>query len=237
MKSIFKTSLSFIFLICFSFVLQAQIEIEIPKPKWNYENDYRFDKSNSFEVYFYGKKSKLLSKLDYKTHYQSFGGMFSVSHRENNRLKLETVFDTKNQIVVQKFGEGTEAYYNIAGYFIPEGKKIKRLELIPTEESKIILGYRCKKYIYALKNITGEAWITDEVKLTNEVGIFRASKYSKYHNGDVPEGFIMEMTSRAKNGSVTLMKTIALEQQEDYYLNFSNEKVNTSINRGNYYDF
>jgi hypothetical protein len=59
------------------------------------------------------------------------------------------------------FGTGGDAIpmYNAGGYkYYPDEKDLKRLEIVPTDENKQILGFNCKKYTY--KKIFGEVWIT-----------------------------------------------------------------------------
>lgn len=80
-------------------------------------------------------------------------------------------------------------------------------------------------------------WITDEVKLSNDIGVFRAAKMAAIHNTLSVGGFVMEMTTEDVNGGKTLMKTISLFNNESYTADFSNAQMSYAINKINYYTF
>jgi hypothetical protein len=125
-----------------------------------------------------------------------------------------------------------------AGRFkFPEGGEIKRLELVPTEETRTIAGRLCRRYTYTYKAITGSAWITKEITLPNDFGIFRAAKMSALHNTLSDEGFVMEMTSEDSKGGKTVMTTTALETKATKTVTLPRDKVGTAINKVSYFTF
>lgn len=216
----------------------AQLQVKVPGLKW--DENYTFDHCNTFQIEFYAKNHELMRTMDYKTHYQSDGENFDVKLVNNGRgNSIETVLDKKNEVAVQIFGaEGTaEPFYNAGGYKFPAEPDLKKLELIPTSETKDILGFACCKYTYTYKKIFGEVWITDAVQLSNDLGIFRAAKMSALHNTLSVGGFVMEMTTEDVRGGKTLMKTISLETPENYTVNFKDVKMNTAINKVNYFTY
>jgi hypothetical protein len=127
--------------------------------------------------------------------------------------------------------------YNAGGFKYPDASELKRLDIVATSESKKILGYDCKKYTYTYKKIFGEVWITDQVKLSNDLGVFRACKMEALHNTLSVQGFVMEMTTEDAKGGKTLMKTILLMNDEKYIVDLKGVNMSTAINKVNYYIF
>jgi GLPGLI family protein len=212
-------------------------QLKAPGVKW--DETYSFDKCNVLKIEFYAKGNELMRTLDYKTYYQSNGDNFSiVSTNPKGKDRSETLIDKKHEIAIQSYKSGdTYMMCNAGGYKMPEAAELKKLDLIPTNETKQILGHKCKKYTYTYKKIFGEVWITDEVKLPNDYGIFRAAKMAALHNTLSVGGFVMEMTSEDAKGGKTLMKTISLENNENYIASFSKAEMTTAINKVNYYTF
>ncbi|MDO9154358.1 MAG: hypothetical protein Q7U47_11780 [Paludibacter sp.] len=236
-KSIlFSLSLFFVFT-----AVQSQIKLpKITAPGVKWESTYHFDKCNVFKVDFYAKNNELMRTLNYRTYYQSEGGDFSVKLMSDKKSQgLETVFDIKNEVAIQIWGSGevTKPYYNAGGFKYPVGNEIKKLEISPTNETKQMLGVNCKKYTYTYKKIFGEVWITDQINLSNDFGIFRAAKMASLHNTLSVGGFVMEMTTEDAKGGKTVMKTISLKNDEKYTLNFGGVEMNTAINKINYFTF
>lgn len=223
-----------------SFIFTAGLiaQVKIKTPGLNWEKSYTFDQCNTFEVVFYNKKSEPVKKLAYKTRYQSKGKDFSVKLFDLSRnYELETVFDLKNEVAIQIWKTGTQPYYNAGGFKYPSEKDLKQLVLTPTAETQQILGYNCTKYTFQYKKIMGEVWITNEVQLTNDVGIFRAAKMSSLHNTLSAGGFVMEITSRDSKGGKTVMKTITLQEVEKHVVDFDGVDMNTAVNKVNYFTF
>ncbi len=216
----------------------ALFPISPPGVKW--DKVYSFDKSNVFKMEFYAKNNELMRTMDLKTCYQSDGENFDVRFiTDKTGMGQETVIDKKNEVAIQIFGTGGGAtpLYNAGGYKYPADQDLKRLELVPTDETRQILGYTCKKYTYTYKKIFGEVWITDQVTLPNDIGVFRACKMAALHNTLSEVGFVMEMTTEDAKGGKTLMKTVSLENAEKYTLDLNKVEMNTAMNKVNYFVF
>ena len=241
MKRLF-ISLTF-FLTLTSFAV-AQININLPKvtaPGVKWAESYPFDKCNSFKIDFYAKNNELMKTVNYKTYYQSKGADFVVKMLpEKNNGGMETILDKTNEVAIQIFGAGvmdTKPYYNAGGFKYPAESDLKKLEMTATTETKKIAGYTCKKYTYTYKKIFGEVWITDDVKLPNDVGVFRAAKMAALHNTLSVSGFVMEMTTEDSRGGKTVMTTLSLMANEKYTINLKGVDMNTALNKVNYYTF
>ena len=217
--------------------LSMSAQIKVPGVSW--DKSYSFDKCNKFKVDFYDKKGTLMRAMDYQTYYQSDGKDFDVLLVDDGRgNNTETIFDLKKEVVVQIFKSKNVSYmHNASRFKFPESNEIKKLDLIPTDETKQILGYTCKKYTYTYKKIFGECWITDEIKLSNDYGIFRAAKMASLHNTLSVGGFVMEMTSEDAKGAKTVMRTVLLKNDEPYTVNLEKADMGTSINKASYYVF
>jgi len=216
----------------------AQLQVTAPGVKW--EPAYHFDKCNSFQMDFFAKGNELMRTMEYRTYYQSNGVNFLVRLMAKNKGNgMETIMDLKNQVAIQIMGTGgsTEPYYNAGGYKMPASEELKKLEILPTDETRTILGLDCRKYTYTHKKIFGEVWITEQVDMSNDLGIFRAAKMAALHNTLSVGGFVMEMTSEDAKGGKTVMKTIQLNQDEKIEIDLKNVKMNTAINKVNYFVF
>jgi hypothetical protein len=216
----------------------GQLQLKAPGVKW--DESYSFDKCNTFKIEAYAKNNELMRTGQFKTYYQSDGENFVVkSVTEVKGNGSETVLDKKNEVGIQIFGSGGGAIpiYNAGGYKYPTGEDLKKLDLIPTNETRQILGFDCKKYIYTYKKIFGEVWITDQINLSNDLGVFRACKMAALHNTLSVPGFVMEMTTEDDKGGKTLMKTVSLNNDEKYTLDLKGVEMNTAINKVNYYIF
>ena len=226
-----------LFLIVILTSLLTNAQLKAPGVKWN--DTYSFDKSNVFKVYFYAKNNELMREMDYKTYYQSDGKDFDVLLVDDGRgNNTETIFDLKNEVAIQIFKSKNVPYMHNAGRFkYPEGDQLKKLEIVPTSETKQILGFNCKKYTYTYKKISGECWITEEIDLSNDYGIFRAAKMAALHNTLSVGGFVMEMTTEDAKGGKTVMTTISLKNNEKHTANFKAVEMGTAINKTNYFIF
>lgn len=233
-----KKLVVFIVLLIFAFSIKAQLTLKAPGVKW--DASYSFDRCNLFKMEMYAKNNELMRSYRFQTCFQSDGDNFIV--RTITEVKgngMETLFDKKKEIAIQMIGTGGGAkpYYNAGGYKFPAEADLKRLEIVPTTETKQIAGFNCKKYTYTFKKIFGEVWITDEIKLKNDLGVFRACKMQALHNTLSVEGFVMEMTTEDSRGGKTLMTTVSLQNQENYTVDFKDVEMNTAINKVNYYTF
>jgi len=216
-------------------IISANAQLTAPGVKW--DESYSFDKVNVFKVEFYAKNNELMRIMNCKTYFQSTGDNFVVKMGKDGNA-METVIDKKNEIAIQIFGSGSPTpSYNAGRYKYPTEEDLKKLEIIPTTETKQILGYTCKKYTYTYKRIFGEVWLTDQVTLSNDLGVFRAAKMAAKHNTLSVAGFVMEMTTEDSGGGKTLMTTVSLNYDEKYNLNFNGVNMSTAINKINYYTF
>ncbi len=232
MKKTILLSLS-ILLVSFAFA-----QLKAPGVKW--DDSYSFDQYNSFQIEFYAKDHELMRTQKIKTYYQTDGENFAVQFiSEMKSGGMKTILDKKNEVAVQIIGEGGGAnpYYNTGGFKYPETADLKKLEIVATNETKDILGYTCKKYTYTHKKIFGEIWITDQVKMPNDLGVFRAAKMAALHNTLSVDGFVMEMTTEDSRGGKTLMKTVSLKNQETNTFDLKGVEMNTAINKVNYFTF
>lgn len=215
----------------------AQAQMRAPGVKWN--DSYVFDVCNTFKLEAYAKNNQLMRTMNFKTHYQSGGDNFDILFITNVKGNgWETIIDKKNEVGIQIIGEGGPApTLNVGGYKLPAEADLKKLEIIPTSETKEICGYKCKKYTYTYLKIFGEVWLTDEVKLNNDLGVFRACKMAAKHNTLSVPGFVMEMTTEDSRGGKTLMTTVSLNVAENYTRNLNRKDMSTSLNKVNYYIF
>lgn len=216
----------------------GQLQIKAPGVKW--DESYSFDKCNTFKIEFYAKGNELMRTMQYKTYYKSESENFVVKLVTDGKGNgMETVIDKKNEIAIQIMGTGgnSKPYYNAGGYKYPAEADLKKLEIVPTSETKQILGLTCKKYTYTFKKIFGEVWITDQITLSNDVGVFRAAKMAAKHNTLSMGGFVMEMTTEDSGGGKTLMKTVSLKNSEKFTVDLKGVEMNTAINKVNYFTF
>lgn len=230
-----KTILSLLSL----FLMTASFaQIKAPGVKW--DESYSFDRYNSFEIEFYAKNNELMRTQKIKTFFQTKGDNFAVQFISDMKGGgMKTILDKKNEVAIQIIGEGGGAkpFYNAGGFKYPEAIDLKKLEIVATDETKDILGFTCKRYTYTYKKIFGEVWITDQVKIPNDLGVFRAAKMAALHNTLSVEGFVMEMTTEDARGGKTLMKTISLDNQELNAIELKGVDMNTAINKVNYFTF
>ncbi len=219
-------------------VSNAQLQLKAPGVKW--DESYSFDQCNVFQVEAYAKNNELMRTMHFKTYYQTDGINFVTKYvTESKGMGSETILDKKNEVAIQILGEGGGAkpFYNAGAFKYPAEADLKKLEIVATDETKEILGFSCRKYTYTYKKIFGEVWITDQVSLPNDIGVFRAAKMAAIHNTLSVSGFVMEMTTEDAKGGKTLMKTVSLKNQEKYTVDLKGADMNTAINKVNYYTF
>jgi len=228
-----------IILTLFSFLLNSAFLAEKPLSV-KFEQTYQFDRCNVFEMEIYARNNELMKTMHFRTYYQSDGENFVTKLVSETRGgNMETIIDKKNEIAIQIFGSGGGAtpMYNAGGYKYPEELDLKKPEIVPTDGTRQILGYECKKFTYTYKKIFGEVWLTDKVRLPNDIGVFRACKMAALHNTLSEPGFVMEMTTEDVKGGKTLMKTISLENVEKYILDLKGVEMTKAINKVNYFTF
>jgi hypothetical protein len=233
-----KKSISLILLTLFAHLSYSQLQLKAPGVKWN--ESYTFDQCNVFQVEAYAKNNELMRTMHFQTWYQSEGNNFVTKLvTESKGSGSETILDKTNEVAIQIWGEGGGAtpYYNAGAFKYPAEADLKKLEILATSETKDILGFSCKKYTYTYKKIFGEVWITDQITLPNDLGVFRAAKMAAIHNTLSVSGFVMEMTTEDAKGGKTLMKTISLKNAGKYTVDLKGVEMNTAVNKVNYYTF
>jgi hypothetical protein len=230
-----KKPVSIIFAVFTALLTLTGFTLNPPEVKW--EESYSFDKRNDFVVEFYAKGNELMRTMDVNIYYQSFGDNFDVKMMMKSNV-TETVIDKKNEVAIQIFGAGGPTpMYNAGGFKYPSAEELKQLQIVPTAETKEILGYTCKKFTYTYKKIFGEVWLTDQVTMPNDIGVFRAAKMAALHNTLSVPGFVMEMTTEDEKGGKTLMKTVSLQNDEKYSVDFNGVEMSVAVNKVNYFTF
>jgi hypothetical protein len=202
--------------------------------KW--DDSYTFDMYNVSKIEFY-QNGKMMRAQTFRTCYQSDGENFDVKYMPERGMAFETILDRKNQVGIQIMGlpGASSTTYNAGAYkYIPDAE-LKKLDLVATSETKSIAGFNCKKYTYTYQKIFGEVWITDEVNLSNDLGMFRSCKMIAKHNTLSVPGFVMEMTTEDAKGGRTLMTTVSLKNQEKYTVNLKGVSMSTAINKVSYF--
>lgn len=231
------TKLMVLFLVAFTPVVSFA-QLKVAGVKW--DESYVFDRCNGFKMEIYAKNNELMRTRQFKTFYQSAGENFLVQMvTEAKGAGMETLLDKKNEVAIQIMGSGGGAtpYYNVGGFKYPPETELKKLEVVPAAETKQILGFTCKRFTYTYKKIFGEVWISDQINMPNDIGVFRACKMAALHNTLSVPGFVMEMTTEDSGGGKTLMTTVSLEKSEKYTLDLKGVSMNTAINKVNYYTF
>ena len=227
-----------VFLIALAAVVSSFAQFKPKGVIW--DEQYTFDKCNSFKIEFYAKKGELMKTMQYKTLYQSKGENFSVRLETDRKSGgMETVIDRKNMTAIQLFGTGGGAtpMYNAGAFKYPADKDLKKLDLAATTETRQILGLACRKYTYTFKKIFGEVWLTDQITMQNDLGLFRACKMAALHNTLSVPGFVMEMTTEDARGGKTLMTTVSLQNDVSDTVSFKGVEMGKAINVVNYYTF
>lgn len=88
-----------------------------------------------------------------------------------------------------------------------------------TGKEKKILGYTCQQYLFSSAEAEGEMWITEELDLPNFDLFTYMQKMAprnsnQTHNAweEMKDGFVLEMTTKDKKGSVSKIETIKVDQ-------------------------
>jgi len=220
-------------------ILMTYANLPLNPAGLNWEQVYKFDKSNVFAMELYAKNNELMTTINYKTYYQSAGENFDVKMvTDGHSNGSETVIDKNNQVAIQIMGLGTASpLYNAGGFKYPNAEDLKKLDLVPTGESKLILGYMSYKYTYTYKKIFGIVWLSERCVLPNDFGVFRACKMAAIHNTLSQPGFVMEMTTEDSGGGKTIMKTVSLQNDEKYSIDLKGVQMTKAMNKINYYTF
>lgn len=232
-------------------LLAGQSRAQITAPGVVWDDTYSFDRYNLMKIDFYARNNELMRSFTYKTWYNGNqkeltatpaglkvpkGNYLIYMDAPSKGADTETILDMAHEVAVQVLGSDLpEPMFNATKFKYPEGDDIKKLELVPANETRVIAGYNCTKYTYTYKSIFGSAWITKDISLPNDYGIFRAAKMAALHNTLPVEGFMMEMTSEDARGGKTIMTTISIDNSEKKTVTLPKGKMGTSINKVNYF--
>ena len=230
-----KMITSLLLLLCFSFTSKAQIDLSKKIPGIKYEKSYHFTSGIDMEIEFYNKKGNLQTTIPYTSYYTPDYQYICIRHQQGNTV-YQTLFDLPNNNCLIILGDGDQMMGSAAVMKDKEGRELKELPLVKTDETKEIAGYVCTRYTFDVKEFSGEMWTTTEVKLPNDVGILKASKTGKYYEKIPIDEFVMEITSVTPKGKKTVMKTTALSDKKPYDIKIPDE-FGTAINKIDYYDY
>jgi hypothetical protein len=233
------------------FAGQGRAQVTTPGVTW--DDAYSFDRFTLMKIDFFARGNELMRTLNYKIYYNSGikdlittpgglkvpkGNYMITMDAPSKGTDTETILDMTREVAIQVLGSDLpEPMFNATKFKYPEGEEIKKLELLPSDETRVIAGYTCKKYTYTYKNIFGSVWITTDISLPNDYGIFRAAKMAALHNTLTVGGFVMEMTSEDARGGKTVMTTVSVENTEKKTVTMPKAKMGTSINKVNYFTF
>lgn len=236
-----------------AFVMAGQSRAQVSMPGVVWDDSYTFDKYTQMKIDFFARNNELMRTFTYQTYYSSNGkelvttpsglkvpkGNYMIFMDSPSKgTDTQTILDMVHETAIQVMGSDMpEPMFNATKFKYPEGEEIKKLELVASDETRVIAGYTCRKYSYTHKNIFGSVWITTDVKLPNDYGIFRAAKMAALHNTLSVEGFVMEMTSEDARGGKTVMTTVSLDNNEKKTVTLPKGKMGTSINKVNYFTF
>jgi hypothetical protein len=218
----------------------SQLPVAAPSSGAKWEQTYLFDAYNQFRVEYYPANTEQARIREYKTYFQTTGTNFYVKLINDKKGNLvEALFDNSNQTVIQVLAniDNIPPLYNVGNYYLPVDSAIHQLDLTQTTESKTILDYKCKKYNYTYKKVVGEVWITDSLKMSNNLGVLRASRMMALHNKLSVDGFVMEMKFQDSNGGKTILKTVSINNQDPYIVDFKDVNMVQAPSKINYYVF
>ncbi len=101
---------------------------------------------------FYAKHNELMTTTQQKTHFKNEDENFYIQYNVDKKGGSEVIIDKKNNVAIQILSKGTNMeYYNVGGFKYPSDADLKKLEVLPANETKQISGYTCKKYTYTHK--------------------------------------------------------------------------------------
>ena len=216
----------------------SQSSVLMPVAKW--EQTYSFDAYNQFSVEYFPRNNAPAQIRAYKTYFQTAGANFYVKLINDKKGNLvEVLFDKKNQSVIQVLAsiDNIPPLYSVGTYYLPVDTAVRRLDVVPTSETKMILGHNCRKYNYTYKKIVGEVWMTDALNMSNDLGVLRASRLMTLHNQLSVDGFVMEMKFLDSNGGTTVLKTVSLHNHEPYIVDLSEVSMSSVPSSVNYYAY
>ncbi len=231
MKRLFYTLIT---IVVTASALTAQISLGKISPNIKYEGNYSFSASIDMEIDFYNRNGSLQNTLPYNSYYTPDYQHICIKHR-NRSTVYQTIFDIPNNSCLIVLGEGKDMSGSAANMKDNSGRELRELPLVKTDQTKNIAGYNCTLYTFDVPEFKGEFWASNEIKLPNDVGIFKASKMAKYYQNVPVQGFILEITSTTPRGRKTVMKTLKLHNSSDYSVNIP-ENFGMAINKVDYYE-
>lgn len=111
----------------------------------------------------------------------------------------------------QKFAMVTEMQFDEG--LLNDDEPGKKIKVTPTEETRMISGYKCKKTILSSKEMTSDVWTTDELAYESS-DVFRSlQSYNKKKNDFVEKhagvsGFPILIEANGKKASESMVMTI-----------------------------
>lgn len=213
----------------------AQIDLSKKIPGIKYQSQYTFDAVIDMQIDFYSPKGKLQESIPYYGHYTNDYKHINIKHKRGNTV-YQTLFDLPNNNCLIVLGEGNQVMGSASVMKDNSGRTLKKLNLIITNEVKIIAGKTATKYTFDVPEFQGEMWITQQVKLPNDVGILKASKMGKYYQQLSVDGFVMEITSLTPKGRKTVMKTLGFNSKKSLSLTIP-EDFGRAINKIDFYEY
>ncbi len=119
----------------------------------------------------------------------------------NPSFTQTTLFDTKSDtaVVLRTFGNNKYMSYLDEKKWLAQHKKYEGLVLTPADETKVILGYECKK-------ILAEAKDGSRYNIFYAPSVIPSNREFEYQFKDVP-GFILEYEAADEAGKVTFKYT------------------------------
>ena len=230
-----KITTTLLVLLSFTIFVKAQIDLSKKIPGIKFEKNYHFTAGIDMEIDFFDKKGKLRTTIPYSSYYTSDYQYICIKHQQGNTI-YQTLFDLPNNNCLIILGEGDQIMGSSSVMKDNEGRILKELPLSKTDETKEICGKPCTKYTFEVEEFKGELWATLEIKLPNDVGIFKVSKTGKYYEKLPINDFVMEITSITPKGKKTTMKTKALFDNRAYNITIPDE-FGAAINKIDYYDY
>ncbi|MBN2262017.1 MAG: hypothetical protein JW735_03830 [Prolixibacteraceae bacterium] len=213
----------------------AQIDLSKKIPGIKYQSSYTFDAVIEMQIDFYSPKGKLQESIPYYGHYTNDYQYINIKHKRGNTV-YQTLFDIPNNNCLIILGEGEQVMGSASVMKDNSGRTLKELNLLKTNEEKSIAGKNSTKYTFDVPEFKGEMWITQQVKLPNDVGILKASKMGKYYQQLSVDGFVMEITSITPKGRKTVMKTLGFNSSKPLTVTIP-EEFGRAINKIDYYEY
>lgn len=209
--------------------------------------DYQFTTSYRAEQYSDSKPDEKAT-LRYYFGNQCFASEMEAQPNQKEEGQMLMVFDVKNMSTLTIFtgkeakkGEKPMAMAAKMPQIDPdkanEGKGVSDFKITETNETKTILGYRCRKYIGENDEYRTESWITEDIPQINQrltmALVAKSSRYAQNTAAYYPENaFVLESTMFNKKKKETYhMKVIEVKPNESRALHTSDYQVTDMMGR------